>query len=274
MELSLKTEFLAPPEALDIAKTLDCGQCFRFNELPNGSWYGVAGRHDGLFETRQDGIFVTSSAPEGFWSNYFDMSLDYSALSADADLPDYLKICAEYGAGIRILNQDPWEAICSFIISQCNNIKRIKGIVERLCSLCGEELPGIMGNFHAFPTAETVAALEPSDLEPLRSGYRAPYIIAAARAVSSGELVPEELYELDFEEAKKRLMALPGIGPKVADCAVLFGLHKLEAFPKDVWIKRALKEHFPPDFDPASLGPCAGVFQQYIFHYIRNNAFS
>ena len=183
---------------------------------------------------------------------------------------EYLHACVDYGMGIRILRQDSWETLCSFIISQCNNITRIKGIVERLCELFGDECKANGVSFYTFPTAERLAALEPSDLAGIRSGYRAEYIIAAARAVTNGDINLDALKTCDYREAIKTLRQIRGVGEKVANCVVLFGLYHMEAFPIDVWMKRALKEHFPADFDPTSLGAYAGLAQQYIFYYARS----
>ena len=176
----------------------------------------------------------------------------------------------EYGRGIRILRQDSWEALCSFIISQCNNISRIKGIVERLCENFGDPISVGDKVYYTFPSAERLATLEPEKLACSRSGYRAEYIICAARAVVGGEIDLEALKKCDYKQAIKALRSIRGVGEKVANCVVLFGLWHMEAFPIDVWMKRALKENFPPDFEPETLGEYAGLAQQYIFYYARN----
>ncbi len=253
-------------------KTFECGQCFRWNMDEKGVYTGVAfGRAARVF-TEKDEVYITST-PEDYetvWRNYFDMDTDYAAITEGFDAGEYFARCVEFGMGIRILRQDRWEALCSFIISQCNNIPRIKKIVETLCRCFGEEIDFEGETFYSFPTAERIAALEAEDLAPLRCGYRAPYIIGAARAIVAGELDLEELAKGDIDTAMKGLLSLNGVGAKVANCAVLFGLGHMEAFPIDVWMKRALKEHFPADFDPKSFGSYAGLAQQYIFHYARN----
>ena len=267
----VKTLRLASTEELDIVKTFECGQCFRWNADENGVYSGVAYGYPAKVWAENGEVYIKSAAPEELWREYFDLDRDYAEISRPFyDCGEYLSECTDYGMGIRILRQESWEALCSFIISQCNNITRIKGIVERLCEAFGEtaELEG--EKFFTFPSAETIAALVPENLAMLRSGYRAPYIITAARAVSSGELDFDELKETDSITAKKALKALNGIGEKVANCVVLFGLYHMEAFPIDVWIKRALKEHFAPDFDPAVLGEYAGLAQQYIFYHARS----
>ena len=332
---------LANAADLNLVKTFECGQCFRWNRVDasaskmepgtlsaaegtgtvaentgGGSapthisstiiYKGIAGDYPAVILEKDGQVYVSSAASLGFWRSYFDLDTDYSAANERFEQIPWLDRCTRYGKGIRILRQDPWEALCSFIISQCNNIPRIKGIIERLCEMYGEkvEIP-VSGRINAagesligkcgleksaaaepcgyekptarkscgfsykFPKPEALAELTPDDLAPLRSGYRAPYIIGAARAVCDGSLDLDALTKTDFETAKKTLKSLNGIGDKVANCAVLFGLHHMEAFPVDVWIKKSLKEHFPPDFDPASLGPMAGLAQQYLFYYER-----
>ena len=253
---------------LNIEKTFECGQCFRWNRDAAGVYTGVA--YGRVLRIWQEGEDIFCSAPEeemAFWGNYFDLDADYESASATFLEPEYLKECAAFGRGIRILRQEPWEALCSFIISQCNNIPRIKNIVEALCRLCGEELDG---GFFAFPTAERLAQLDAEALSSIRSGYRAQYIINAARAVCSGELKLDGLKELAPEEALKKVTEIHGVGTKVANCFLLYGMHMTDRFPIDTWMKRALKEHFPPDFDPAILGGFSGLAQQYIFYYTRS----
>ena len=267
-----KTLLLASAKELDIVKTFECGQCFRWNADENGVYYGVCRGYAAKLWQEDEKVYIMSEAPEELWHDYFDLDRDYAAVSRSFKGGEYLDKCVEYGLGIRILRQEPWEALCSFIISQCNNISRIKGIVERLCQSFGEKIEFDGREFYSFPSAEKLALLEAEDLAMLRSGYRAPYIINAARAIVSGELDLEALISCDCVSARKKLMELNGIGEKVANCVVLFGLYHMEAFPIDVWIKRALKDHFPKGFDPKVLGDCAGLAQQYLFFYTRENA--
>lgn len=258
---------LAPSGLLDPVKTFECGQCFRWDADAGGVYTGVVGKRV-LRVKEEDGLVLCSAPNEDleYWTGYFDLDNDYTAANALFAENEYLKICADYGAGIRILRQEPWEALCSFIISQCNNIPRIKGVVLRLCQSFGEELEE--GVF-SFPGAEVIAPLSESDLAPLRSGYRAGYILNAARAVAEGRLDFDELAVMDAGEAFSQICALKGVGKKVANCFMLYGLHRMDRFPVDVWMKRALKEHFPSDFDPASLGEYSGLAQQYIFYHAR-----
>ena len=265
---------LCTSSELDLIKTFECGQCFRWNADENGVYSGVAmGRAVSLWE-KEGTVYISAGEDEAksIWRDYFDLSVDYEKIRTSFEAGEYLKRCSEYGAGIRILRQEPWEALCSFIISQCNNIPRIKKIVEGLCKLYGSSVENsYTGKIHfTFPSAEEVASLAVDDLAPLRSGYRAKYIINAARDVVSGAIDMNDLLCTEYDTALKELKKLQGVGDKVANCVILFGLHIMSAFPIDVWMKRALKEHFPKDFDPKTLGSYAGLAQQYIFFHARS----
>ena len=253
---------------LDLAQTLDCGQSFRWFLRDDGSFSGVAfGKSVNI---SLDGTTMTiknaREADRTLWQNYFDLDLDYGKIRADVSkIHPVLEEAAKYAPGIRILRQEPYEALCSFIISQNNNIKRIKGIVSRLCENFGEKLPG--GEFD-FPSAEKMALLTPEDLAPLRAGFRARYLCDAAKKVNSGEVDLEACRTLDYEQARRELMKITGVGVKVADCTLLFGMHRVEAFPVDVWMKRAMEKLFP-GMTADDFGEYAGIAQQYIFHYSR-----
>ncbi len=261
------TSVLCSTAELSVKKTLECGQCFRWNADERGVYTGVAGGH--MLRIWEDGSRVLCDAPPqelSFWENYFDLNVDYAAASKLFTEPEYLRSCSLYGAGIRILKQEPWEALCSFIISQCNNIPRIKKIVETLCTMYGD---CIGSGLYTFPDPDRIAPLSEKDLAPLKSGYRAQYILSAARAVLDGSIDFQELYELPGEESFAKIKELQGVGSKVANCFMLYGLHKMDRFPIDTWMKKALEFHFPVDFDPRVLGDFAGLAQQYIFYYIR-----
>ncbi|MCI7742133.1 MAG: DNA-3-methyladenine glycosylase 2 family protein [Clostridiales bacterium] len=264
----MQTIRLASAKELDIVKTFECGQCFRWNADEKGVYTGVVRGYPARVWTDGGEVFLCSDGPDELWRDYFDLSRDYARISR-FDGGEYLDRCVQYGMGIRILRQEPWEALCSFIISQCNNIKRIKGIVERLCESLGDELRFDGQRFYSFPGPEKLAFLLPEDLSCLRCGYRGAYLIDAARSVCTGHTELQSLISASADDARKALLKINGVGEKVANCVVLFGLHHMEAFPIDVWIKRALKEHFPKDFDPSVLGEYAGLAQQYIFYYAR-----
>ena len=257
-----------------LPETLDCGQAFRWKKLPDGSFFGVArGRACHIAQTAGE-VRILGGAEdfETVWRGYFDLDRDYGEIKRRLSSDPVLARAVAHAPGVRLLRQEPWEALCSFIISQCNNIPRIKGIVEKLCALYGEPVEAPWGEARAFPAAERVAELEEIDLAPLHAGYRAPYILAAARAVAAGELDLEKTGLLPCTEARAELKKLNGVGDKVANCVVLFGLHQLDAFPVDVWIKRALAENMPEGFEPSSLGKYAGLAQQYMFYHARETA--
>ena len=218
-----------------------------------------------------DTLYIDNATEEDFekiWKNYLDLDLDYGKIRKDiSKIHPVLKDAAKYAPGIRILQQEPYEALCTFIISQNNNIKRIKGIVERLCESFGEQLPD---GEYTFPKAEVIAQLTEEDLSPLRAGFRNKYIIDGAKKVASGEVNLDICKTLPYEEARAELMKIKGVGVKVADCTLLFGMHRIEAFPVDVWMRRAMEKLFP-DMTAEDFGQYAGIAQQYIFHYSRMN---
>ena len=262
--------FIVIPDVrdLDLEQTLDCGQSFRWEKQDDGSFSGVAfGKYVNISLDGTD-MIIKNAAPddEKIWRNYFDLELDYGKIRGDISrLHPVLEEAARYAPGIRILRQEPYEALCTFIISQNNNIKRIKGIVARLCESFGDEIDE---GVYTFPTAERLAELTPDDLAPLRAGFRNRYIIDSAKKVASGEVDLALCKTADYEAARAELMKITGVGVKVADCTLLFGMHRVEAFPVDVWMKRAMEKLFP-GMTANDFGEYAGIAQQYIFHYSR-----
>ncbi|MDD2361898.1 MAG: DNA-3-methyladenine glycosylase [Oscillospiraceae bacterium] len=256
-------------EDFSLEQTLDCGQCFRFSQTSDGGWHGVAADHPLTLRQTPYGIMfenITTDEFNGFWRRYFDLDRDYKAIRNS--FPDHpaLRQSACFTPGTRILRQDAWEALISFIISQNNNIKRIKGIIERICQNFGSPC----GNDFAFPSPASLACLDEQELQILRAGWRSAYILDAAHKVNSGQLDLSEISVMPIEQARKALQTIRGVGPKVAECVLLYGMGRLEAFPLDVWMKRAMAQLFP-EFTPESFGEYAGIAQQYIFHYCRCN---
>ncbi len=255
-------------EHFNLAETFDCGQAFRWEPFDEYSWVGVAlGRK--LRVGLNNGIITlydcTLAEYEEKWRSYLDIDRNYGEIIEIISDDSTLKKAAEENKGIRILKQDTWEALCSFIISQNNNIPRIKGIIGRLCENFGDPLPD--GGF-AFPSAEKIAALTPEDLAPIRSGFRARYIIDGAKKYLNGEIDLEVISKADIDTARAELMKITGVGVKVADCTLLFGFQRIDALPKDVWIKRAIEEYFNGEFPKCAKG-YEGIAQQYLFNYIR-----
>ncbi|MBQ9354987.1 MAG: DNA-3-methyladenine glycosylase 2 family protein [Clostridia bacterium] len=252
----------------DLAMTLDCGQAFRWKE-DNGVWSGVAfGKSLKISKENESIVFFDTSKEdfENIWSDYFDFSRDYGKIIDDIKSDEILKKASDFGYGIRILNQEPFETLCSFIISQNNNIPRIKGIIDRLCKKYGQKIDD---DLYSFPDAETLSKLTANDLSDIRMGFRAKYIIDASQKVASGEVNLSDLFSLDTDTARTELMKIKGVGPKVADCTLLFSLKHFDAFPKDVWIKRAVEVLFPQGLPECANG-YKGIVQQYIFYYSRS----
>ncbi|MBR4241222.1 MAG: DNA-3-methyladenine glycosylase 2 family protein [Eubacterium sp.] len=256
-------------ECLDLDLTLDCGQAFRWERCEDGSYCGVAGSNflnirkengDLIFENTDIEVF------NNFWVNYFDLNRDYKAICDKLREDSLLSSTIDEYYGIRILNQEPWEALCSFVISQQNNIKRIKLIISRLCRAYGDDL----GNgYYSFPSAQRLSELEVADFEALGCGYRAKYLEKLSKDVASGKIDLEKIKSLTLEEARKELLNIYGVGIKVANCALLFGFGFLSAFPVDVWMKRVM-EHYPNGL-PECFDGIEGIAQQYLFHWARNN---
>ena len=260
--------YITGDEDFSLPRTLDCGQAFRWEETENGIWQGVAfGKHLKLERVADGTVVLYNTTEEDFknlWLDYFDLNRNYNEIISAISGNKVLNEAAKFGSGIRVLNQEPWETLCSFIISQNNNIKRIKGIIARLCENFGEN----KGDYYTFPTAEKIASLTLEDLAVLRSGFRAKYILDAAKKVASGEIDLQNLKDLSVDDARLELMKIKGVGPKVADCALLFSHRHIDAFPKDVWIKRAMQVLFDGEL-PKEAQEYAGIVQQYIFFYAR-----
>lgn len=252
----------------ELADILDCGQSFRWKPEAQDTYTGFA--QERFLRISKQGstvLFHNISMEdfEGFWRNYFDLDRDYGDLQELFMQDPVMAKAVAFAPGIRVLRQHSWEALCSFILSQNNNIIRIKGLVERLCENFGKPIDQGFG----FPAPQALAQLDVEDLAPVRSGFRAKYVIDAARRVSGGELDLTEVYSLPLEEARSQLQQIHGVGPKVADCALLYGFGRAEVIPMDVWMKRALAGLYPEGF-PDKLRPWAGLAQQYLFHYVRN----
>lgn len=250
--------------------TLDCGEAFRWEEQGDGSWSGVASGKFLNISKAENGDFVLKNTSrsdfEAVWRNYFDLDRDYEGICARLKEDSLISSTIDEYYGIRILNQDPWEALVSFVISQQNNIKRIKGIIKRLCRTYGTE---ICGGWYSFPDAKTLSALSVEEFEAIGAGYRAKYLKRLADDVYSGKINLEKIKAMSLDDAKKALLDIYGVGIKVANCALLFGFQFVECFPVDVWMKRVLE--FYPDGLPECFSGYEGIAQQYLFHWARNN---
>ena len=279
-------------DRFSVSKIFDCGQCFRFNPVNNSKheveYSGVAFGRFVSFAQDGDTLYIYNSSEEEYeniWKHYLSLDVDYFEIEKDMLLRSSnrnLFNAIEFSRGIRILNQEKWEAICSFIISQNNNIPRIKKIIESLSKRCGKKIILSKGakahlseisEYYSFPTPEAVIELGIEGLTELRTGFRAKYIYDAAIKIQSGIIDFAALDKLTTEESIKYLCEIKGIGPKVASCALLFAFEKYDAFPIDVWIKKVILKYFdcenPDKFKSEALGEYAGIAQQFLFYYER-----
>lgn len=291
----------------DLTHIFQCGQCFRWEPVgetlentsikgsnttlekqlatgesynPKQRYIGIADKYFALIEYEpENGVLtITGSGDKAFWWNYLDLGRDYEEIKTSLIKKDStIEKAIEFGSGIRILNQDLWETIVSFIISQNNHIPRIKGCINNLALHFGDEIMGteivediIDGDFRAFsvPDPEVMAALTVEDLAPIRLGYRAKYLVESAKQVCERGL------PTDYEG----LLRLTGVGPKVANCIALFGIGDRQSFPIDVWVKRVMNHVYGlpennikeiADFASRKFGDLGGYAQQYLFYYMR-----
>ena len=270
------------PRDFDLIQTFDCGQCFRWDKTADGYvgvCYGKA-----LKISKSGNRIVLKNTSISDWNEifarYFDMDRDYAQIKAILSRDDKMKEAISFGEGIRILNQEPFEALISFIISASNNIPRIKKIIKSLCENFGDKIHYDGEVFYSFPTAEKLSTLSLGEIDVIKSGFRGKYILACAKAVSSGQIDLECLKNASYDYAKAELLKLSGVGTKVADCVLLFGLSKYSGFPVDVWIKRIMeycyfgKETPKEDisaFAKDKFGELGGFAQQYLFYWAREN---
>ena len=268
-------------DRLDIERSCACGQSFRWKKDGDGFVAPALGRVVRVCQNDCDiSIYPCKKGEEKDWLAYFDLDRDYAAIAKRLSVDEQLSMCIGSASGIRVFAQEPFETLITFIISANNNIGRIAGIVERLCALCGEKAEFDGKEYYLFPKPESIAALEESELVRIGSGYRAPYIKKSAAIIAGGYQL-EKLRDMPLDIARKELLKFPGVGPKVADCVLLFGLGHTDAFPVDVWIGRAMSEIYFDGESPKkkqleaairALGSESGIVQQYIFHYARQTA--
>jgi N-glycosylase/DNA lyase len=267
----------------DLEATLNSGQAFRWLQR-DGGWEGVVGAR--WVRLVPDGDILAAQAalpqPDWRWLEHYlqlDANLDriLATLPADPPLAQALAACR----GLRLLRQDPWECLASFLLSSTKQIVQIRQIVARLCERFGEPVPAPTGAAPAwqFPTPQRLAACRESEIRACQAGFRAPYLLAAAQRVATGALELAGLARLPLAGAREQLMALPGVGRKIADCVLLFACGFQQAFPVDVWVERTLREWFFPGSKPpprvvrafgeTHFGPYGGYAQQYLFHWRR-----
>lgn len=254
-----------------IEQICDSGQCFRMEKIEENTYRVIAGdNYVSLWQSGDLCRFACSEEEfEGFWKHYFDLETEYAYFKEQANPNDrYLAQAIAFGGGIRILHQDLWEMLVSFLISQQNNIVRIRKCIENICREYGEkkELPdGTV--YYGFPKPEALCELPEDELKQCNLGYRSKYVVRAAASVVSGEFSLEKVAAMPYKKAKEELMKLFGVGEKVADCICLFALHHLQAFPVDTHIRQAMEQHYKRGFPNRRYRAFRGVMQQYIFYY-------
>lgn len=262
--------------SLSIDDTFDCGQCFRF-EKRGDCVDGIAfGRYIRIYQTEEKITLCACELAdyENIWRQFLALDEDYDAIKHNIGecfgiYGDTIFSAMEKAGGIRILRQEPWEALCSFIISQNNNIPRIKKIIHSLSKSFGEAFTALGETRYAFPTPIALSKASEEELRACGTGFRARYILDAARRVCSGEIDLSLMRSMGDDEAASLLMTICGVGAKVAACTLLYGFHRTAAFPIDVWIKRVLDKYYPNGIDLGALGEYAGIAQQYLFYYER-----
>lgn len=264
-------------ENLDLKQIADSGQCFRMNQLADESFFIVAGGRGAKFrQLKENKIEVIYPQEEDlpFWEKYFHLDFDYGKvvgkLSQTHDV--FLKDAINFGKGLRILRQEVFETLISFIISQNKNIPAIKNSIEKIAQNFGDEKFWESENlsFFTFPEPEKLAKAALEDLRAQSLGYRDAYVKNAATAVTEGRIKPAELEKLETHALMEELMSIKGVGKKVASCVALFGFGKMDTAPVDVWIERVIKEEYGGFFDWEKHRDLAGLVQQYFFYYMRN----
>ena len=267
-------EIVIEDDTIHLHKIAVSGQCFRWKALNEHQFFVIAGEKAACLTQIDGGIkLFCSREDENYFKNYLDFGTDYKKIANNISKNDeYLCEAAKAGKGIRILRQDLWETMVSFIISQRNNIPRITHTIDAMCEALGDK---VLVNFqgkeiigYGFPKPER---LEAEDLSPFKLGYRQSYIEEAAKAVVSGQIDLVALEKMSVEQTHKALCQIKGIGVKVASCIQLFGLHQLSVFPVDTWIKKVEERHYGGRFPVEKYADYAGVIQQYLFYYERLN---
>ena len=266
----------------------ECGQCFRWNKQEDGSYVGIFKQNVVNVKKADNKIIFRGICKENIKDEcikYFDLNTNYDNIKSKlSNVDNYLKTSIEYGEGIRILNQDLWETLISFIISANNNIPRIKGIIERISKSYGEKIVWDKAEYYTFPTPQELSKASVEDLRNIGLGFRDVRVYETTKIINEN---PNKLKELedekDVNKLREELLKFPGVGPKVADCVMLFStLKKLEVFPIDVWVRRVMNELYIKNDDETKInkkeieelaktkyGNLAGIAQQYLFYWRR-----
>jgi len=266
---------LTVDDDFDLNKIMASGQCFRAAAGPDGTCFFITGSH--ILYLRQTGAGLSGVSLEAecsvrewqeIWYPYFDLGRSYRAVTARISADDaYLAAAAAFSRGIRVLRQDPWEMLISFLLSQRKNIPAIRKSIASLCRLCGTPQETSRGTVYLFPAPAALAGLSDSELKSCGAGYRVPYLQDAARRVLAGELDTAHLQLLSDPELLASLKGVLGVGDKVAGCVALFAFGRGCCVPVDVWIRRTLQKYYPEGSPLAPYGEDAGILQQFLFYY-------
>ena len=263
------------PDLFDAQKIIDSGQCFRATALPDGTFRFLSGRRVLYLRKLPDGSYRASCSRESwarFWSPDFDLGRDYRQLSREIPPEDaFLTAAAQAGAGIRILHQDPWETLVTFLISQRKSIPAIRAVVEALSMRYGTPLRTPAETLYAFPTPRQLKAAREEDYLACKAGYRAPYLCDAVRQVLSGRLDLNAIAALPDQELLAALEGVRGVGIKVANCVALFAYGRTACAPVDTWIQRIVVQKYRGQNPFARYGDAAGIMQQYFFYYAQTH---
>lgn len=269
----------------DLDATLTSGQAFRWRKA-GPCWVGIIGPHWVRLRADEQSLTAETAIPIGDWSwlaSYLQAEVDLDPILKSFPDDEPMRAAVRACAGLRLLRQDPWECLASFILSSTKQILQIQQIVATLCECFGDSVPVPMGEKPAwsFPGPERLAKCSEAELRACKMGFRAPYLLGTARAVAEGSCRLYQLHSVPVQTARECLMALPGVGRKIADCVLLFAYGFQEAFPVDVWVLRALNQLYFPRrrvslqrlhrFAAEHFGPNAGYAQQYLFHYMRKH---
>lgn len=261
----------------------ECGQCFRWVRQEDHSYVGVVGGKAIRLHYDRGVLKLIHSSAKDFidlWYEYFDLGRDYLDIKQKLSKDDIMRKAIEFGRGMRILKQNSWEMIISFIISSNNRIPRIINIIDAISKVYGEEIEFEGQVRYSFPGLEKLSCTSIEDLDFCKSGYRCKYIVETSKMLKSGVVSADRLFGRSTEEARNELMKLSGVGPKVADCILLFSGIKQDVFPTDVWVKRVMEELYfgretslkeIQEFIKDYFGELAGFAQQYLFYYAREN---
>ena len=276
-------------DSFELKDIFECGQCFRWNENEDGSYTGVINKGVLNVEKQGEKIIFTGMLDgdiKEIVNSYFDLDRNYEEIKRQlSNIDKYLKISVEYGKGIRILNQDLWETIISFIISANNNIPRIKGIIERISEKYGTEIEWKNEKYYIFPTPEQLGKATVENLRSLGTGFRDVRIYETTQKVLNDEVNLDNIEKKGTIEAREELLTLSGVGPKVADCILLFStLKRFDVFPIDVWVRRVMNELYIKNKDESKVskkeimkiangkfGDLEGLAQQYLFYWKRES---